>query len=108
MLSTRTEATESGNGCLSLLTNPLLAVNPKWMVRVERAGRPSNVNEEIVEVLLNIVHDFLDVIVRVIAERTDTRGRVPNRVLVARPDRSGDVLTEEPDYAGLVGIGHGH
>ena len=68
------------------------------------ASGPRRVHEHVVEGLLNIVHDSLLEIDRVIAEQTKAGRRFFHNHFVARSNGVGDVLFQEADHPRLVSV----
>jgi len=61
--------------------------------RMPGARRPRRIHERIVEILLNIIHKFLNT--GGDAERCDIRRRVGNDAAIARADGTDDVAFEQ-------------
>lgn len=73
-----------------------------------RALWPGRVNKEIVNVLLRIIDDSLHIMNRFVNELPQSAGVLNSEPLVARSNCRFQILTQKPNDAFLVGVGHCH
>jgi hypothetical protein len=89
-----------------LFAPPSVFPKPQRVSLVARAPRPGRVNEEIVNVLLRVVDDSRNVLIRFVDELPQPAGVLSSEPLVTRSNCRLQILTEKPDDPFLGGVGH--